>query len=212
MTAVAIGGAAREAATLLGQFDAGKLRAYLEGGANFHPLKSPGAPISYVTKYLSDNSVADISFAADYTTQSNCDQGDIEIQGVEVSFRTGSDDKDNEMYARLTLTAAGRIVVNGGLWGQGQVWPDRSDRGPFGVQVVDKFTLDKCDQVIAEVGQGVPPPFGNRDPRWRFTFQIAYVIDGHKYVVRPFSSNSDEVEVGHGPLVKGGFRVECPQM
>lgn len=62
---VIMGGSAEDAIEV---FTKGRIKEYLENGANFSPV-SPGVPIGYTVKYLRDHTVAKLGFSTEYVVE-----------------------------------------------------------------------------------------------------------------------------------------------
>lgn len=169
---------------------------YLKAGANFSAA-SPGFPISYVVRYLKDNTVARLS----YTTNFRADTYPPlpVIRKLNVNFHTHGDDKDREeavemwfrnMPWKLEYATAGwlrfpRYVEQGkevghGRWGAGERWEDHSDR-TYDVTLEEPIPVDDISNLYFRLRKH---PNEDSGCGWRMSISIrAIVSDGRSATV-----------------------------
>ena len=103
MKAYILGGSGSDAATTINGF--GDFKKYIQEGGNFSK-SSPGAPISYKLRYISDNSIGKIVFAASYpivTAIPRTDNVVYDITTTLYSFRASVGDAGShcEIYGNI---------------------------------------------------------------------------------------------------------------
>jgi hypothetical protein len=99
---------------------------FVNEGANFSP-QSPGAPISYVAKYLWNSDIARVSSTADYTLVTSRPNPLAMLSRAVWYFRTHDDDKDRNNTLTLTLVDKNGAVVASQSGLGGGVWRDHTD-------------------------------------------------------------------------------------
>jgi len=104
-----IGGDAASGLNQATALDLDSLQAFLVKGANFSP-QSPGAPISYVVKYLKDASLARMNNTMEYEVEV-CDSGSV----INLATVSASGDGYNWADPILTVNPGADIVITGSV-------------------------------------------------------------------------------------------------
>jgi|SRR5579864_972864 len=209
-----IGGSQAAGAQLLSTIIGGNidgLPQFIKDGATYDPNMSPGAPISYTARYLSDDSVADSSFTADFSL-TGCRDDEVPITKGRISFQVGNDDKDDEMFPFITITQGGNVVADAsgeGRWdnaGHGPTWDDHSFHGPFEFNITG-LTMASCSNLTATIGQRSTR---GSNPGWRTTAKIELFVNGGWHTAKPMSDNQDEFTWGDNHAGQNSFPLVCP--
>lgn len=209
-----IGGSAQSGGQLLSSIIGGDidgLPKFIEDGATYNPNTSPGAPISYVARYLNGD-LADTSYTADFST-TGCRDEDVPITQGRISFQVGNDDKDDEMYPFLTIQRGGATLTDASglhVWDHagegGHKWDDHSFHGPFPFPITN-LNLADCSGLSAIVGQRSTR---GTNPGWRTTMKIEFLVNGSWFTAKPMSDNQDEFIWGDNHPGQSRLSLACP--
>jgi hypothetical protein len=106
-----IGGGGDSAIKTITGDKVGQLSAFLSAGANYSK-ESPGALISYVCRYMVDNSTARVSSWSDYTIRTSVNSPVPSLTDIIFNINTGDDDKDddNHVSIQFTLLSANTVL------------------------------------------------------------------------------------------------------
>jgi len=110
MQVLAIGGGGDSAIKVITGDKVGALAGFLTAGANYSK-ESPGALISYVCRYMVDNSTARVSAASDYTITTSVNSPVPALTDIIFSINTGSDDKDDDNHVAIVFTLLPANIV-----------------------------------------------------------------------------------------------------
>ena len=80
-----------------------EVAAFLAAGANYSK-QSPGALISYVVRYMVDNSTARVSSSTDYIIRTSTNKPEGALTDILFSINTGDDDKDDDNHVSIQFT------------------------------------------------------------------------------------------------------------
>lgn len=212
MKVYVLGGSGSDAAQTVDGFEA--FKAYIKDGGNFSN-ESPGAPISYKLRYIRDNTIGKIVFAASYPIRTAIPRTDNLVFDVKVrlySFQTGVNDAGNacelrgkiESWLESHKTATLHNHFTGIDMGLNATYT-------FPVSTLTQRTLTDClidDNIMVYVDMYEWDTSSGNDPFTKTTFEfplidIVSVLPNNEY----YESGNMEVREGGGSdWVKIKFR------
>jgi hypothetical protein len=148
-------------------FDA--VSAWLLAGREFS-ANSPGVPISYQLRWLSDNSVASMSFTTRYTIK-DCHADPVQVVKLEISVATRKDDKDREEGLKMEFYMDDVQVGKKPESGTGIVWRSWGPPGNYSVPLAPTVSFGD----ISHMRMVVEKTRGNAG--WDGAFQVLGVCD-----------------------------------
>jgi hypothetical protein len=194
VNAFVLGGSLVEATpVLLGDPEKG-LEGYIKSGASFSK-KSPGAVITYQTRYLGTGHVAKLSSATQYTVPRPRN-----VTKLRVTYHTYDEDKDPGAAISLFARANGEEVGSAVTGNAADLWKDYTIHGPYEITLSRPVPENSIPKMEVQVRQREG---GN--PAWRMRFHVEAVFDrGNPVVVLDYADPLQEFN--HKP---GEDRHKC---
>lgn len=119
---VSFGGSADATIDLLNGDKLNGLQKYLKDGANYDPQKSPGYPITYVSRYLKNDEVAKLSYTTNFKVE-KCVRNPTKVSQLIFDINLTTDDKDREDAVEFWIIKGGNVTGHN-IFGQGTKWGD----------------------------------------------------------------------------------------
>ena len=195
-----LGGPSASVAGFLAGDGAEGVKEYLTAGANFG-ADSPGVPIGYELRYLSDRTTATVYLTTDYVAE-RCEP--VKFDKIWLDVFTLDDDKDREEQVDFVLMDDTNRRLASVSAGQNEVWHDHTDRS-FEFELSGPVELRKCKQLRVEVYKH--PDSSAEGHGWNMALEV-HGLTSAGVTLRLLKRESRQIGEGENPRQRFVFNCE----